>query len=83
MFSKKTLFNILKVAIMLGTGRMADRACRLAPGAGPALHLSWPFLGLYILFQLLGNLLSVYKWRIIARSKKLDFTLKDGFFLRI
>lgn len=40
------------------------------------------FLVLYIVFQLLGNLISAKKWQTIAAHKhqKLTFTLKEGFF---
>lgn len=42
--------------------------------------VSWWMLGLYVVLQLLGNLISVRKWQIIAEYKGLSFTIKEGFF---
>ncbi len=42
--------------------------------------VSWWLLGLYVVFQLTGNLISARKWQIIAEYKGLSFTLKEGFF---
>ncbi len=43
-------------------------------------QVSWALLFLYILLQLLGNLISVSNWRNIAQYKGLSFQIKDGFF---
>lgn len=42
--------------------------------------ISWSLLVLYVVFQLLGNLISVKKWQIIASYKNIHFSLKEGFF---
>ena len=42
--------------------------------------VSWWMLGLYVVLQLLGNLISVRKWQIIAEYKGLSFSMKEGFF---
>lgn len=42
--------------------------------------VSIPLLLLYVVFQLLGNLISARKWQIIASFKGLEFTVKEGFF---
>ena len=40
------------------------------------------FIVLYIVLQLIGNLISTKKWQVIALHKhqNLTFTLKEGFF---
>lgn len=43
-------------------------------------EVSWLLLGLYVVFQLTGNVISARKWQIIAEYKGLGFTLKEGFF---
>lgn len=43
-------------------------------------EVSWLLLGLYVVFQLTGNVISARKWQIIAEYKGLHFTLKEGFF---
>lgn len=42
--------------------------------------ISWPLLFLYVVFQLLGNVVSAKKWQTIARFKTLHFSLKEAFF---
>lgn len=42
--------------------------------------ITWPLLFLYVVFQLLGNLISAKKWQTIGRFKGLDFSLQEAFF---
>ncbi|MDO8566268.1 MAG: lysylphosphatidylglycerol synthase transmembrane domain-containing protein [Candidatus Moranbacteria bacterium] len=42
--------------------------------------ITWPLLFLYVVFQLLGNLISAKKWQTIGRFKGLDFSLREAFF---
>lgn len=42
--------------------------------------ITWSLLFLYIVFQLLGNLVSAKKWKTIAEFKGLTFSLRDAFF---
>lgn len=41
--------------------------------------ITWPLLFLYVVFQLLGNLISAKKWQTIAHFKGLSFSLKEAF----
>ncbi|OIP60304.1 MAG: hypothetical protein AUK19_00260 [Candidatus Moranbacteria bacterium CG2_30_45_14] len=43
-------------------------------------EISYPLLFFYVIFQLLGNVISAKKWQTIARFKGLSFSLKEGFF---
>lgn len=45
-------------------------------------HISPLFVGLYIVFQVCGNVISAKKWQVIATHKhqELAFTVKEGFF---
>lgn len=43
-------------------------------------QVSLPLVALYCLLQLIGNLLSAWKWRFIAEKGGFRFSLKDGFF---
>lgn len=42
--------------------------------------ISLPFLFLYVVFQLLGNLISAKKWQSIAGYKGLSFSVQEGFY---
>jgi len=44
------------------------------------MTVSWPLLFLYVVFQLLGNVISAKKWQIIAQFRGLTFSLKEAFF---
>lgn len=41
--------------------------------------VSLPLLGVYVLFQLAGNLVSAWKWQYLSASQGFTFSLKDGF----
>ncbi|OGI22352.1 MAG: hypothetical protein A2808_01155 [Candidatus Moranbacteria bacterium RIFCSPHIGHO2_01_FULL_55_24] len=43
-------------------------------------NLSWKYMFLYVVFQLIGTSLSVKKWQVIARFKNLHFSFREGFF---
>lgn len=43
-------------------------------------EVSWLLLGLYVVFQLTGNAISVSNWQNIAHYKGLHFGMKEGFF---
>lgn len=43
-------------------------------------RVSFVLLFLYVLLQLVGNLISARKWQIIASYKELHFSLKESFF---
>lgn len=42
--------------------------------------MSLPLIGAYCLLQLLGNLISAWKWQVIARAQGFSFSLREGFF---
>ena len=42
--------------------------------------MTWYLLVTYVVLQLLGNMISVRKWQIIASYKNLHFSLREGFF---
>ncbi len=44
-------------------------------------NVSWSFLAAYVVFQLMGNVISTRKWQIISAFKDLHFTVKEGFFV--
>lgn len=46
-------------------------------------NVSWAFLAAYVIFQILGNIISAKKWQIIAGFKELHFTLKESFFVYV
>ena len=43
-------------------------------------EVSLGLLFLYVVFQLMGNVISAKKWQLIASYKGLHFTLREGFF---
>lgn len=44
------------------------------------IQVSVPLLVLYCLLQLVGNLLSAWKWRFLGSAQGFTFSLRDGFF---
>jgi len=77
---KKSLLFAIKIIISLAL--IAWLIDRVDWGTVGALlyDVSIPLLLLYVVFQLVGNVVSAKKWQIIASFKGLHFTLKEGFF---
>lgn len=76
MFSLKTWVKVLVTGLLVWwlVGHIDWRS------VGHILaRVSLPLIGLYCLLQLLGNLISAWKWRYIARTQGFHFTLLDGF----
>ncbi len=77
---QKKLLTLGKVLVTLG---LVYWLIQTVDWQGVRMELatvSWWMLGLYVVLQLLGNLISVRKWQIIAEYKGLSFTMKEGFF---
>jgi len=80
MIMKKTLFFLLKIIVGVGLVLWLIERVDWERVGAQIYDISLPFLFLYIVFQLLGNLISAKKWQIIASMKELHFTVKEGFF---
>jgi uncharacterized protein (TIRG00374 family) len=80
MTRKKVLLNLLKIAVTLGLVLWLVEHVDWRQVLDQILNLSLPLLLLYIFCQLLGNVISAYKWQMIAAYKGLHFRLKEGFF---
>lgn len=77
---QKKLLTLGKVIVTLG---LVYWLIQTVDWQGVRMELatvSWWMLGLYVVLQLLGNLISVRKWQIIAEYKGLSFSMKEGFF---
>lgn len=77
---KKTLFTVGKIVVTLGLVLWLVQHVDWSGVRAELVEVSWFFLVLYAVFQLLGNVISVRKWQIIAEYKGLHFTLREGFF---
>lgn len=77
---KKILLFSLKIAVSFGLVLWLIERVDWGTVGTQLYAVSVPLLLLYVVFQLLGNLISARKWQIIASFKGLDFTVKEGFF---
>jgi uncharacterized protein (TIRG00374 family) len=77
---KKTLIFSLKIVVSVGLVIWLIDRVDWSVVLTKLTAVSLPLLFLYIIFQLLGNVISTKKWQTIARFKDLHFTLKEGFF---
>jgi uncharacterized protein (TIRG00374 family) len=81
---KKKMFWIVLVKLGVGVGLIFWLVEKVSWGVvlEKLRDISPIFIVLYIVFQLIGNLISAKKWQIIASHKhqKLIFTVKEGFF---
>ena len=77
---KKTIFLIIKIIVSGGLIWWLIERVNWATVGVHLYDVSMPLLFLYIIFQLLGNIISSKKWQIIASFKELRFSLKEGFF---
>lgn len=77
---RKHLFTLLKIAITVGLVVWLVEHVDWGSVLRQLVNVSWVFLGLYIFFQVLGNVISVRKWQVIAAHKGLRFGLREGFF---
>jgi glycosyltransferase 2 family protein len=78
--NKKRFLLGLKVAISIGlVFWLVDRVDWQSVGS-KIYNVSWPLLIVYVMLQLLGNVISSKKWQIIAGFKGLHFSVGDGFF---
>jgi uncharacterized protein (TIRG00374 family) len=77
---KKKLFLLIKIVVTAGLVFWLIQRVDWTTVGGKLYDVSLPLLMLYVVFQLLGNVISARKWQIIAGFKGLHFTLKEGFF---
>lgn len=77
---QKKLLTLGKVIVTLGLVYWLIQTVDWSGVRKELLEVSWWMLGLYVVLQLLGNVISVRKWQIIAEYKGLSFTMKEGFF---
>lgn len=77
---RKNLWTLGKIVVTLGLVYFLIDRVDWAGVRTELSQVSWLLLGLYVVFQLTGNLISARKWQIIASYKELHFTLKEGFF---
>lgn len=77
---KKTLLLIVKIFISVGLVVWLIERVDWRSVLTQLSSITWPLLVLYVVFQLLGNLISAKKWQTIARFKGLSFSLRDAFF---
>lgn len=77
---QKKLLTLGKVLVTVGLVFWLIQTVDWSGVRTELLEVSWWMLGLYVVLQLLGNLISVRKWQIIAEYKGLSFTMKEGFF---
>ena len=77
---KKRLLTLGKILVTLGLVFWLIERVDWGGVRQELSEVSWPLLGLYIVFQLIGNVISARKWQIIASYKELHFTLREAFF---
>lgn len=77
---KKNLITIGKVAVTLALVFWLIERVEWSVVKTELLEVSWALLFVYVLLQVLGNIISVSNWRNIALYKGLSFGLKEGFF---
>mgnify|MGYP003515146375 CR=1 FL=1 len=77
---KKNLITIGKVAVTLALVFWLIERVEWSVVKTELAEVSWALLFLYVLLQVLGNIISVSNWRNIALYKGLSFGLKEGFF---
>lgn len=77
---KKNLITLGKVAVTLALVFWLIERVDWSGVRHELSEVSYTLLFLYVVFQLVGNLISARKWQIIASYKELHFTLKEGFF---
>jgi uncharacterized protein (TIRG00374 family) len=80
----KKKFWILTVKLGIGTGLIVwlIEKVNWSVVLEKLAHMSPMFIGLYVVLQLAGNIISAKKWQTIASHKhqELMFTVKEGFF---
>lgn len=77
---KKTALLIVKIVVTVGLVLWLVERVDWGSVVTKLTAISVPLLVLYILFQLLGTLISTKKWQVIASFKDLHFSLRNGFF---
>lgn len=77
---KQRIFFILKILVSAVLVYWLIRHVDWQAVLTELTEVSWPLLILYVLLQLASILLSVRKWQVIAEFKKIEFSLKEGFF---
>ncbi|MBI2439618.1 MAG: flippase-like domain-containing protein [Candidatus Moranbacteria bacterium] len=77
---KKIIFLLVKIAVSVGLVIWLIERVDWQVVRSHLYDASIPFLFLYMVLQLTGNIISTKKWQIIAGFKGLHFTLKEGFF---
>lgn len=77
---KKVLLLALKIIVTVGLVFWLIERVDWGSVLTKLVTVSWPLLILYIIFQLLGNVVSAKKWQTIAHFKELHFSLQEGFF---
>ncbi|MEP7162513.1 MAG: lysylphosphatidylglycerol synthase transmembrane domain-containing protein [Candidatus Moraniibacteriota bacterium] len=77
---KKSFFFFLKVGVSLLLVYWLILHVDWSVVVDKLLSLSLPLVFLYILFQLLGNLISAKKWQFLSHWQGFSFSVRDGFF---
>jgi len=77
---KKRLLFALKVIVTVGLILWLIERVDWNSVLIKLMTVSWPLLFLYVVFQLLGNVISAKKWQIIAQFRGLTFSLREAFF---
>ncbi|MEK7181739.1 MAG: lysylphosphatidylglycerol synthase transmembrane domain-containing protein, partial [Patescibacteria group bacterium] len=80
---KKHLFTFLKVSVTLGLSLWLIFSLDWREVVTHLSGIKIEYIFLYILMQILGNIISSRKWQIIALYKNISFSLRDGFFTYI
>ena len=77
---KKNLLTLGKIVVTIGLVYLLIERVDWVGVRHELTEVSYTLLFLYVVFQLMGNVISARKWQIIASYKELHFTLKEGFF---
>ena len=77
---KKNLLTLGKIVVTIGLVYWLILRVDWVGVRHELTEVSYTLLFLYVVFQLMGNVISARKWQIIASYKELHFTLKEGFF---
>ncbi|MEK7549655.1 MAG: lysylphosphatidylglycerol synthase transmembrane domain-containing protein [Patescibacteria group bacterium] len=80
---KKHLFTFLKVSVTLGLSLWLIFSLDWREVVTHLSGIRIEYIFLYILMQILGNIISSRKWQVIALYKNISFSLRDGFFTYI
>jgi len=74
---KKALLSALKIVVTVGLIFWLVERVDWQGVLVELKEISYPLLFFYVIFQLLGNVISAKKWQTIARFKGLSFSLKE------